>query len=84
MQKEGVKHVIYLGYYYNGGHLNKAIDYGSKKVLEICKPINDCYFVDLRNISISTTIDHIYPDKHGYHSILKAIQQNIQHYKINL
>jgi len=83
MTKNGVKNIIYLGYYHNGD-LNKAVDYGSEKILEVCNPINNCYFVDLRNVSISTTIDNIYPDKHGYHMIIKAIQQTIQHYKIRI
>lgn len=83
MKKKGVKNIIYLGYYHNGD-LNKAVDYGSDKMMEFCNPIYHCYFVDLRNLSISTTIDNIYPDKHGYHMIIKAIQQTIQHYKINL
>lgn len=82
MKKDGVKNIIYVGFYYNSD-LNKAIDYGSNKLSKICLIKNQCYFVDLRNISVPTSWDGIHPTEEGYHLISKSIQNSIKNHHIH-
>lgn len=83
MKADGVKHIIYLGFYYVGG-LNKAVDYGVEGVRKICQPSSGCYVVDLRNLTVQVGWDGMHPVTTSYHDIAQEIWKTKQHYDIPL
>jgi len=51
MTNNGVKYIVYLGFYYVKG-VNKAIDYGSQKLIEVCNNITNNF-----NTTLDTTLN---------------------------
>jgi len=72
MKEDGVKNIIYVGFYYIG-RLNNAIDYGMGQLYKKCLPKNNCYIVDLRNATIPLGWDGLHPNVNGYHTIASQI-----------
>lgn len=72
MRKDGVKDIIYSGFYYIPG-FERVIDYGVTQLQTVCLPKEHCYFVDLRNVSVHVGWDGMHPLTESYHDIAKEI-----------
>lgn len=72
MREDGTKHVLYMGFFYLKG-FEAAVDYGNERVLDFCQPSNHCFFVDLRNVTVSVGWDGMHPTPESYHDIAQAI-----------
>lgn len=84
MNNDGVKNLIYLGFYYIK-NLNKAIDYGSTQIIEICSRSQlNCYFCDARNLSFSLSYDGVHPTNDGYQKLAELIINTIKNNSITL
>lgn len=77
MNNDGIKNLIYLGFYYIK-NLNKAIDYGSTQIIEICSRSQlNCYFCDARNLSFPLSYDGVHPSNNGYQKLAELIKNTI-------
>jgi lysophospholipase L1-like esterase len=74
MGRNNVTDVIYLGFYYIK-NLNKVIDYGTEKLVNMCEKINttNCYFSDPRNITMPVGWDGVHPTNEGYELLAHRI-----------
>lgn len=72
MRKDGIKNIMYLGFYYVG-RLHDTIDYGIEKIQTVCRPKDGCYVVDLRNLTVQVGWDGMHPVEHSYHDIARKI-----------
>ncbi len=73
MHKDGVKHVLWMGFFYISG-LAAAVDYGAEKVAEVCASAAvDCHVADLRDLNIPRGWDGIHPDDTGYKMLADRI-----------
>lgn len=83
MKRDGVKHILYVGFYYVG-RLKNAVDYGIQQVQKVCRPGTGCYVVDLRNITVQVGWDGMHPITDSYHDIAQEIWKAKHHYDIPL
>lgn len=73
MHKDGVAHVIWMGFFYIGG-LEKAVDYGSEAVIEACEAAKiHCEVADLRDLQIPRGWDGVHPTEEGYKMLAQRI-----------
>lgn len=78
MDRDGVSHVIYVGFYYIR-QMDQAIDYGSEQIIKVCKQSTvQCTFCDLRNDSFPLSFDGIHPTEDGYQKIVDIIVKAYQ------
>lgn len=73
MHKDGVCHVIWMGFFYIGG-LEKAVDYGSQLIQNACQNARiDCHVADLRHLNIPRGWDGVHPTSEGYQLLADCI-----------
>ena len=80
--EDGIRHVIYLGFYYLPG-LEETVDYARKVVYEVCENAAvDCHFVDPRwNATTQTGLqtpewlgpDKVHPTELGYKTLASMV-----------
>lgn len=70
MKTDGIKHILYVGFYQIPG-LEPVAEYGTEKLKEICQ--GSCIFVDLFNVTIPLAWDGMHPSDQGYDTIASEI-----------
>jgi len=81
IREDGTGHVLYMGFFYLEG-FKAAVDYGNERVLAFCKPSANCFFVDLRNVTVTVGWDGMHPTPESYHDMAQAIWQTKLRYDI--
>ena len=81
MHADGVRHVMYVGFFYLEG-FEQAVDYGNALVAARCRPSDGCYFVDLRNLTVEVGWDGMHPVESSYHDIAKTIWKTKLRYDV--
>lgn len=81
MRDDGVRHVMYVGFFYLKG-FEKAADYGDELVKTFCQPSANCFFVELRNLTVEVGWDGMHPTPASYHDIASRIWDTKLRYDI--
>lgn len=69
MQREGVQHVMYLGFY-KVDLLGEAVNYGADKAKATCEGASiHCIYVETRDMDVKTGFDHIHPTWNSYRDL---------------
>jgi len=84
MQQDGVKDVVYLGYYYTTGdlsNLHKAIDYGDSRLADACNnTLVSCQYVDPRSTITANDVldDNLHPTTSGSQKLADLIWPSLK------
>lgn len=81
IKTDGVKHVLYVGFYQIPG-LGPVAKYGSEKLRNICH--GSCVFVDLFNVSVPLAWDGMHPSDEGYDTIALQVMTSARKHGISL
>ena len=77
MIQDGVKNVVYVGFFYIKG-FEKAVDLGNDSIKQFCQSNPHCYFVDLRSLPVQVGWDGMHPVEYSYHDISARIWKTVQ------
>ena len=84
MDADGVKNIIYLGYYHTVGaqsNLAQAVDYGDLRLSQACSNTTaNCSYVDPRSSIVASDIigDGIHPNSSGSQKLANLIWPKLQ------
>lgn len=81
MRQDGVKNIIYVGYY-NLPWLERVIEVGTERMKGVCLESESCYFIDLRQLGIERSWDGLHPNEKSYHKISTEVWRVIQEHNL--